>query len=453
LYNNTTPTNTTDNNREEIYSENTSATKVNVSYSIVKDYTAAGTINITAGLGIITSNPLFANTNNLIGADNKWMTADDGLRIGCNSPAKDAGNGSTPTLDIIGTARNGVIDLGAYEANIASAIITLPTVNTSVNVVQTSASVNYTDCSNQICKVDGTSPYTITGAVAAKVWIETTQSTGTTSTFVKRHYEITPTTNATTATGKVTLYFTQQEFTDFNAANSGDLNLPTGTSDATGKANLRIEKRPGTSSNGTGLFNTYTGTPVTIDPADADIVWNATASRWEVSFEVTGFSGFFVKTITGVLPLSWLNISGTINTQKQAVINFKVQETNVANYVVEKSTDGRTFASIGNISSKGNGENSYSFTYAQAVNEVTSYRIKQIDADGRNSYSTIIKLATNQNGILSIYPNPVKDIFTLSVDKNLLNTNAVIVNATGATVQQIKIAQLQTQINIDVFIC
>jgi hypothetical protein len=67
--------------------------------------------------------------------------------------------------------------------------------------------------------------------------------------------------------------------------------LPTGTADATGKANLRIEKRTGTSSDGTGNINTY-GTASTIDPADADIIWNATTTRWEVSFDVTGFSGF-----------------------------------------------------------------------------------------------------------------------------------------------------------------
>ena len=105
------------------------------------------------------------------------------------------------------------------------------------------------------------------------------------------------------------------------------MTLFTGTADATGKANLRIEKRPGTSSDGSGLPGTYTGTAVTIDPDDANIVYNTSLSRWEVSFATTGFSGFFVKTLTTILPLKWLNVSGNLNSQKQATINWQVQET------------------------------------------------------------------------------------------------------------------------------
>ncbi len=67
-------------------------------------------------------------------------------------------------------------------------------------------------------------------------------------------------------------------------------------SDAAGKANLLIEKRPGVNSDGSGLTATYTGTQVTIDTADANIVWNRALSRREVSFSETGFRGFFVKT-------------------------------------------------------------------------------------------------------------------------------------------------------------
>lgn len=139
----------------------------------------------------------------------------------------------------------------------------------------------------------------VAGTVTAKVWNETTQP----AFFVKRHYEITPTANASNATGKVTLYFTQQEFTDFNALNA--VKLPIDAADAANnKANLLIEKQTGVSSNGTGLPISYptTNTPVTINPADADIFYNSLYSRWEVSFNVTGFGGFFVKTTIAALP-------------------------------------------------------------------------------------------------------------------------------------------------------
>ena len=143
---------------------------------------------------------------------------------------------------------------------------------------------------NLITTVDATGSNPISGTINAKVWIDSTQQPF----YVKRHYEITPTTNATTATGRITLYFTQAEFDAFNAVNTKK--LPIGATDVTGIANLKIDKRGGTSSNGTGLPITYSGTATAIDPVDADIVWNATGSRWEVTFDVTGFSGFFVGT-------------------------------------------------------------------------------------------------------------------------------------------------------------
>jgi minor extracellular serine protease Vpr len=95
------------------------------------------------------------------------------------------------------------------------------------------------------------------------------------------------------------LYFSQQEFNDFNAVNSTD--LPTSPSDNSGISNVLIEKRGGTSNNGSGLPNTYTGTVSTINPTDTDVLWNTAQSRWEITFDVTGFSGFFLKTTSGNL--------------------------------------------------------------------------------------------------------------------------------------------------------
>lgn len=157
-------------------------------------------------------------------------------------------------------------------------------------------------CNNLIARVAPDTTNGISGNTTAKVWVESSQPAA----YVKRHYEITPAANASTATGTVTLYFTQSEFDDFNAVNT--LKLPTGPTDAAGIANLKIEKRPGVSNNGSGLPATYSGASATIDPTDAKIVWNALQSRWEVTFDVTGFSGFFAKTQSA--PLAIMEIAG-----------------------------------------------------------------------------------------------------------------------------------------------
>ncbi len=179
------------------------------------------------------------------------------------------------------------IHLDDRTANIVGTGIT-PFVNTNCRIIATVAAT-------------GASP--ISGSTTAKVWVQTTQPTG----YVKRHHEIAPTANAATATGKVTLYFTQAEFDDFNAVSATD--LPANSGDDAGKANLRIKKYEGTSNDGSGAENTYTGAATTIDPTDTDIVWNASLSRWEVSFDAVGFGGFFV--VANVVQLPTLTVSTT----------------------------------------------------------------------------------------------------------------------------------------------
>ncbi|HEX5652768.1 MAG TPA: hypothetical protein VFX58_06830, partial [Chitinophagaceae bacterium] len=140
----------------------------------------------------------------------------------------------------------------------------------------------------------GTSP--VSGNVTAKVWIENSVPVHGANPFVARHYEINAATNPATSTGTVTLYFTQGEFDAFNADAGSTLNLPANSADASGIANLRVIRYPGTSSDGSGHPATYSGIPIMIDPADVNINWNAGFSRWEISFDVTGFSGFTVGT-------------------------------------------------------------------------------------------------------------------------------------------------------------
>lgn len=247
----------------------------------------------------------------------------------------------------------------------------------------------------------------ISGNTTAKVWIENTQPVN----FVKRHYQITPDANATTAAARVTLYFTQQDFDDFNNQNPAPaFLLPQNPNDIAGKANLLIEKRGGVSSTGTGLPDTYTGTTTIINPDDKDIVWNAIGGFWEVSFDVTGFSGFFIETPNSTVPIQWLNVTGNINNKNNAVISWKVNENNIEKYIIEKSNDGKNFTAAGTVNSLGNGTHAYQFTHPLILTGINYFRIQQIDKDGKQMYSKVITLNAEHLTNISLYPQPAKDI-------------------------------------------
>ncbi len=259
----------------------------------------------------------------------------------------------------------------------------------------------------------------ISGTASAQVWIEPSVPSQVGQPFVARHYEITPSTDAATATGKITLYFTQQEFNDFNAHPGSFLDLPSNETDIAGKANLRIGKYPGNSNDGSGMPYSYTGTAEVIDPANTDIIWNAGLSRWEVSFDVTGFSGFILQTNATILPLRLLEFSGQLQ-NNNALLTWKTEnENNSAVFEIERSIDGSNYASIGNVNATNTpAVHQYGFTDFNISSlgvSVVYYRLKQLDIDGKFVYSKIIVLSPENKNIVLLYPNPVINEMNLAL--------------------------------------
>lgn len=147
----------------------------------------------------------------------------------------------------------------------------------------------FTNACQLISRVEKETASTVTGNTTSKVWVDNAQPN-----YVARRYEINPDTNAVTATGKVTLYFKQSDFDAYNLTNG--VKLPTSPTDVANKANLLIEKYTGTST--TGTVASFGGTATIITPDITNIIWNDTYQYWEVSFQTTGFGGYFVKTGT-----------------------------------------------------------------------------------------------------------------------------------------------------------
>ncbi len=192
----------------------------------------------------------------------------------------------------------------------------------------------------------------VTGNIITKVFLSGSQQ----PTFVRRYYEITPENNANTATGRVTLSFSNQDFKDFNTQTPAPTLLLPDADDAAimavRKPNLLIEKRSGTSSDGSGLPTTYTGSVLTFNPTDEDIVWNEGNKNWHVSFDVSGFSGFWVKTQQTPLPVTFGDISAIIK-GNQLLINFNtLSEKNNSHFDIEISTDGKTFHKTATLQSQ-----------------------------------------------------------------------------------------------------
>ncbi len=277
----------------------------------------------------------------------------------------------------------------------------------------------YTDAScNPIAKVlpSGSGP-AVTGTINTCVKIDASVQTFNAVPYVQRHYDINPVTNAAAATATITLYFTQAEFNAYNTARGAFPALPTGTGDATGKANLRVTQYHGT---GTAPGN-YTGAAVLIDPVDANIVFNATAARWEVTFDVTGFSGFYVSTSIFAVPVTLVNFSGQNNGNQNLLEWTTALEQNSSYFELQRSSDGNNFAVITSVNAGGNSTINKTYKYSDNISglalPVYYYRLKMVDLDGKFRFSSIARIRAAGKGMFAeVSPNPFKEKLQLSVN-------------------------------------
>lgn len=397
---------------------------------------------LSSGTGIINNqDPLFVDSTNVSGTDNILGTADDGLVLRNCSPAVNTGtipSYITPT-DILGNSRVGAYDMGAYENQSPGAIddnSDLATTDATVSLSQTTNTFYANDCSSLIATVEQSGASPITGNVEVKIWFDPAVSQAG-QPYVQRHIEITPSTNAAAATGTVTLYFTQAEFDAFNADPTSTLDLPTSDADATGIANLRITKYPGASSDGSGLPSSYTGTPILINPTDTDIVWNTIMSRWEISFDVTGFSGFFVHTGNTTLPVELADFKARED-GKTALLTWEtVSEQNNKGFHIEHSNNGRDFETIGWVEGHGNTIviQEYEFIHENPSTGLNYYRLVQEDFDGTISHSMIRTVLIDTDFAFAVYPNPSllkgqSNIQFFSTDAQQVNVSVFEVSGT-----------------------
>lgn len=113
--------------------------------------------------------------------------------------------------------------------------------------------------------------------------------------FVKRHVEIYPD-NGYTAMGKVKLYFTQEEFDNYNSLTNHS-KLPANQYDVAAFENVVLYVFRGLSSDESLLPQSYIyASPVKIlEDRNVTLNWNNQLNCWELTAQTNGFGGFFLS--------------------------------------------------------------------------------------------------------------------------------------------------------------
>lgn len=126
-------------------------------------------------------------------------------------------------------------------------------------------------------------------------------------------------------------------------------------------------------------------------------------------------------TFSNILPLTWLSFTGRLINEKTELKWVTANEMNTSHFIVEKSVDGIRFSPIGTVAALGSTghDNDYLF-YDDNPNEGYSYyRLKQVDADAKSTYSSIVKIYFAKNSYVIIAPNPARDFVDIKSNSAL----------------------------------
>ena len=144
----------------------------------------------------------------------------------------------------------------------------------------------------------------------------------------------------------------------------------------------------------------------------------------------------------GFLPVEWLDVSVRRVNETHLVKWSTASETNVSHYVVERRmSDDAAFVEIpGKVMAKGNTRTPSHYELADLDVDVPSlylYRVKQIDFDGKYTYSDIVKVNHSGSTYIEVYPNPARN--ASNVEVGLTQDATVKVELYDATSKLVKV--------------
>ena len=141
-----------------------------------------------------------------------------------------------------------------------------------------------------------------------------------------------------------------------------------------------------------------------------------------------------------VLPLEWLSFEVNAEKSKNVLVWKTAAEVNTSHFEVERQNVDGTFEYIGKVEALNIGSiNTYTFDDEDIRYGTTYYRVKQVDLDGRYTFSTIENVyRLHEDGDFVTYPIPAVDFVTISGGFSPKNTYSIdVITANGILVKQI----------------
>jgi Secretion system C-terminal sorting domain len=168
----------------------------------------------------------------------------------------------------------------------------------------------------------------------------------------------------------------------------------------------------------------------------AFVAYNNNTIDIQLSLLPVKLSGFSGKLINGQAQLSWQTLT----------------EINSDAFIIERSTDGNAFNTIGKVNAAGNSFSAldYAYTDRNAPTGKSFYRLKQVDINGSYEYSKIIEITnTAATATINMFPNPASSYVIINHPFAGNNEQLQILNFQGNLLLQKKITASSFQTRVD----
>lgn len=137
------------------------------------------------------------------------------------------------------------------------------------------------------------------------------------------------------------------------------------------------------------------------------------------------------------LPVEFTYFVGNTNKNTVELTWETAQEIHSDYFLVQKSTDGRNFETIGKVAGQGvkYEPTQYAFSDEETSNGANYYRLKQVDWDGTFDMTSIVIVQVGKESGIAILQNPVANTLVINSKRELaVNSTATITSQAGQVV-------------------
>lgn len=166
-----------------------------------------------------------------------------------------------------------------------------------------------------------------------------------------------------------------------------------------------------------------------------DSVITVTSTTKSVTLPAGAYYVFTNKNLRSIaLPVQLLSFTAEKTSNNNVQIKWSTSaEINNAYFEIERSSDASHFSVIGRVNAQtGTTVHQYSFTDALPLSGTNYYRLKQVDKDGQEHYSSVVKINFAANNVSwQLYPNPAHNSSSVYLNENVYKLQLTVTDISG----------------------